>query len=398
MGARRVVHHDRRARPCAVVEWLAGGGLAGASVRIPDGSWIFLEPQAGVEAPWGAVDRLWHGATPLTVLTAVDWAHVVTIPTVAEPARIPPGGGTAVLNLLATLAHEQRASRLNYAGPYPTEALFLALLESFRPDPEGGDSLARFMAGDLAWTPAPFTPSFEDGAYVQWRERVEKVVWHAGTYYREDWGRVRRRAPLRVHDAGGGVRCSLWALGVPLEDHLLLDAAGTPHAIVAPSVPEGPTRPLDARVRDGVIAVVVAMSAAPLAAALRDVSATLAFTCGPVALDLARVDGAEVRVASTLASALARRLAEPATPAAHAELALAALAEIATAVGDGLRARAQAHLAADPPDAQAEALERRDADPEAARTITAAVAQLLASGRVDDQPDVERDEGDDGDD
>ena len=396
MGARRVVHHDRRAHPCGVVEWLADGRLAAASVRIPDGSWISIEPHAGVESPWGAVDRLRLAAEPLTVLTAVDWAHVATIPTLAEPARIPAGGGTAVLNLLATLAREQGASRLVYTGPYPTEALFLALLECFRPDPDADDPLARFAAGNLAWTPAPFTPSFEDGAYVQWRERVEKVVWRGRTYYREDWGSVRRRAHFRVHDAPDGVRCALWALGGALEDHLLLDADGAPRVLVAPAPADVPARPLHPRVRDGVIAMVVAMSAPALAPALREVSAALAFTCGPVALDLARVDDSEVRASWTLATAVERRLAEPATPDARAQWALAALGEMASAVGDHLRARAQTRLAASPPDVQADALGRDDLDPEAARTITAAVAQLLASGRVGDQPDVERDEGGDG--
>lgn len=406
MGARRVVLHDRRARPAAVLAWRPDGSLDAGSVRIPDHSWISIEPRAGTEAPWGAVDRLWlgaeplvigAGATPLTALTAVDWAHLATIPTVAEPALIPAGGGTAVLNLLATLAREQGVGRLAYHGPFPTEALFVSLLECFHAQ-AGDDALARFTGGDLSWTPAPFTPCFDDAVYVQARTRIEKVVWRGRAYYREDWGAVRRRAPLRVDDAAGGVRCALWALGTPLEDHLALAPDGTLRAVVAPPAGDEPARALRPAIRDGIIAMVVAMSVPPLAAAIRDVSAALGFTCGPLAGELARVEGAEARVSARLATAIAHRLREPAPSDVRAPLALAALAEIATAIGDTVRARAQARLAAATPDAQADALGRLDADPAAARTITAAVADLLSSNRVDDQPDVAGDERGDGDD
>ena len=173
MGVRRVVHHDRRGRPSAVVVWRPDGALLTASVRIPDGSWVSIEPRAGHHPPWGPIDRLWHGAdadvrtTSLTVFGAIDWARITTIPPLAEPARLPPGAGTASLNLIATLAQEQRIEHLTYRGPYPTEALFLALLECFRPEPAADDPLRHFMTNDLAWTPEPFSPSFDETAYVQ---------------------------------------------------------------------------------------------------------------------------------------------------------------------------------------------------------------------------------------
>ena len=70
---------------------------------------------------------------------------------------------------------------LRYDAPYPTEALFLALLESFRfepaqtPDPSGA-----FAAGALTWTPAPYDATIEaGGVWVQRRERmVHEVVRH----------------------------------------------------------------------------------------------------------------------------------------------------------------------------------------------------------------------------
>src|SRR5688572_12081860 len=85
VGARRVVLHDRRARPSAVVDWTADATLAAAAVRVPDGAWITIEPRAATEAPWGMVDRLWRTAEPLaldanatalTIVQAVDWARI----------------------------------------------------------------------------------------------------------------------------------------------------------------------------------------------------------------------------------------------------------------------------------------------------------------------------------
>jgi hypothetical protein len=409
VGARRVVLRDRRGRPSATLDWRDDATLAAATVRLPDHSWLSIEPSAGVEAPWGAIDRVSRGGTPLTAATAIDWARVSAIPTVAEPARIPAGGGTAILNLLAILARDQGVPRLVYAGPYPTEALFMALLESFRPDP-ADDALARFTRGELAWIPAPFTPSFDGDVYVQWRDRVEKVMWRGRAYYREDWSGVRRHAHLRVHDAGDTVRCALWALGAPLEDHLVLDADGTLRAIVArgdaPAGGDAAPGTVRAAVREGLVAMVIALSAPPLGDSVRGVTAALRFTCGRVDGDLARADDDEVRISTTLAGEIARRLRDaagglPAPAAAHAaraQLALAALAEIARVIADPLRARAQRRLAAATPEAQAEALRRETVDPRNARTITAAVADLVASGRVDDEPDVEGDEAGDRDD
>ena len=382
MAARRVVRDDRRGRPSAVLTWGSDGALTRASVRLPDRSWIEIEPHAGVESPWGVVDRLWHDGTPLTVMTAVEWTHVDTIPTVAEPSRIPPGGGTAVLNLLATLAHEQDRLRLVYDGPYPSEALFLSLLECFDPDADEAP-LARFMAGELGWRPSPFTPSFDDEVYVQTRATVEKVVWRGRAYYREAWGTVHRRAHLRVDDADDGVRCALWALGEPIEDHLRLTRDGTLEAVVAPPTTTGPVRPLRPKIREGIIALVIALSAPPLAAPIRAVADALRFTCGPVEADLARIEASEVRVSTTLATTIARRLHALTPSSERAQLALAALAEIARAVADPLRARAQLRLAAATPSAQAEALAQDEPDSTTAPTITTAIADLLTSGRVD---------------
>ena len=136
------------------------------------------------------------------MFAALDWTRVNGIPPLAEPARLPAGAGTAVLNLIARLAADQRVPELRYEGPYPTEHLFLALLESFRwIGPGGADPLAAFMTGGLTWAPAPHARAFEpEGVYVQRRARVEKIVVAGRAFYRPDWQGVGRRTPRVVRE------------------------------------------------------------------------------------------------------------------------------------------------------------------------------------------------------
>ena len=381
-------------------------------MRTPVAGWIVIEPRAAIIEPWGLVDRLWQrddaaaddsplvvieGARPLTVATATDWARPTRIPVVAEPGHLPAGAGTAVLNLVAVLARDSGVTRVGYEGPYPTEALFLSLLECFDAEPDDGEALARFVDGTLGWRPRPFEPCFDGDVYVQRRGSIEKVVYGDRTYWRERWGGVRRWAPLRVDDDGALTRCALWALGHVVEEHLRLDADGRPVASAPSTVVGSATHAVAPAIRDGLIALVVAMSAPPLAQALRDEAAALAWAVGHVDRDLVRVDGVEVRIGSLFAAAITDALADPS--AREPKTALAMLAEIASALGDGLRARAQARLVEAPEVVQRQALaaDRAD-DPDAARRITGAVRALMTSGRVDDEPDVERDERRDRDD
>src|SRR5439155_915481 len=195
------------------------------------------------------------------------WTRVDRIPPLAEPAGLPAGAGTAIFNLLARLAVEQDVAVLRYDAPYPTEALFLALLESFRYVPEQApDPSGAFAVGALAWTPAPHEVTVEAGSvWVQQRQRIEKIVLGGRTYYRPDWQGVRRRAPRVVRDVGDTVRASLSVLGRVLEDHVVLAADGrvleTP-----PAAPDSPNvTPLAPEVIAGLIATVVATSAPALA-------------------------------------------------------------------------------------------------------------------------------------
>ena len=362
-------------------------------MRIPDRSWLGIEPRATREAPWGWSDRLWHAAepssgewrgTPLTVFEALDWTRIDRIPALGEPARLPRGGGTAVLNLIAELAAAQGAGPLAYRGPYPTEQLFLALLESFRYEPVSADPLAVFMQGGLVWTPAPAERVFSaDDLYVQVRERIEKVVWRGGAYYRPDWQGVARHSPRRIIDATDGVRCVLWALGQRLEDHLLLRPDGELATILTAEPPAAASRPLPASVWSGVVAAVAARCAPPLAPFVESAAAPFSLEWGPVARDLVQIGRGRVRISERMREALAGRLATVSARADRAALGLAAIAEMAALVGDELRGRAQAAILRLPSAAQPAALEGSGrlgprGGAERARDIALAVDALLA--------------------
>lgn len=372
---------DRHGGPVSELEWSADGRLQRAAVRLPDGSWVSIEPGAGEPGPWGASDEVRRDGRPLTRFGALDWGAVDRIPPLAEPARLPPGAGTAILNLVARLAAEQGARALRYDGPYPTEQLFLALLESFRwSGREGGDPLTAFMAGELTWLPAPHTRSFEaDGVYVQRRERIEKIVAGGRAFYRPDWQGVGRRAPRVVRDAAGTVRASLQALGVVLEDHVVLDPEGT--VLARPEPPADPPgrRPLAPALERGLVATVIAGSAPPLAPFIRRAAAEAAFEWGPVAGDLVDVTPGGLRLSPRLCRALRAVLARAGSRLERIGLGLAALGEAAELVGDELRRRAQAALAASDAAVQAAALGATSAEDgeDAAAEIGAAVEAML---------------------
>src|ERR1700712_4189819 len=78
---------------------------------------------------------------PLTAMSALDLDHPHEIPVIAEPAKLPAGTGALLLNRIA----ERAPGPLRYAGPYPTPALYRALVRSFRASADE----ATFTAGVL---------------------------------------------------------------------------------------------------------------------------------------------------------------------------------------------------------------------------------------------------------
>jgi hypothetical protein len=404
---RRLAELDRTGTLTAAMRWEPDGRLASATTRLPAGGWLTIEPRATREAPWGLSDRLWAGAqphlraVPLTLFEAVDYGRVTVIPTLADPPRVPGGGGTAVLNMIAALAVDAGTSALAYRGPYPSEQLFLALLESFRYEPGAAQPLDAFTRRQLSWRPAPHERLFApDGTYVQWRGRVEKVVRDGRTYVRPDWQGVGRHAPHRVRDVAGGVVCSLVVLETIVEDHLLLAGDGGRVRVLETARSLATPSPMPPALVAGIVAMVVARSAWPLAPFIRAAGAAATFEWGPVERDLISVHGATVRVSSALPAVAATRLRAPGERGRRLEIGLAVLAEIAGLAGDALRARAQSALLALSETEQLAALsgEAGNEDAADARRITQGVEALLAacaSEGSDHEPGVEDDEGGD---
>src|SRR5438445_1230016 len=340
---------DRHGSALSALEWSPDGRLSRASVRLPDGGWVSIEPGAGAAGPWGASDLVTRDGRPLTRLAALDWTRVDRIPPLAEPGRLPAGAGTAIFNLLARLAAEHGVRVLRYDAPYPTEALFLALLESFRYAPaDASDPIAAFARGELAWTPAPHDAAIEAGGiWVQRRERVEKVIAGGRAYYRPDWQGVRRVAPRAIRDAGDTVRASLVALGRVLEDHLVLAADGGVIAVPTPPADPPQIAPLAPAVVAGIVATVMAPGPPSPAPSIPRPAPHVAFEWGPVDADLVEARGTRVRLSHRLRRALADALRGRAGADALAA-GLAMLREAADPIADRLRARAQAALAPEP--------------------------------------------------
>lgn len=133
-----------------------------------------------------------HAIVPTgTALSALDWARPREIPTVADPARLPPGAGGAILNALAHLAHRADAGPLRYAGPYNTPALYRALARSFHTAATEAEFCADVYAraGRLARDPLPFELAPDPcervripGGWVELRRGLERVV-HDGVTF-----------------------------------------------------------------------------------------------------------------------------------------------------------------------------------------------------------------------
>jgi hypothetical protein len=333
----------------------------------------------------------------LTVSAALDWSRIDHIPALADPTRLPPGAGTAILNRLAALAADQGATALRYRGPYATEQLFWALLESFRLDDPAG-ALERFLSGAEAafltgtmreapvdWRPAPHAARLRDGGVgVQLRDGVEKVWWEGRTYYRPEWqglSRAEHRVVRRLErDGAVTYAVGLVALGRPIEDHLVLDAAG--NALAGPAPPE-PAVPEAEAPLDGLwtaaLGALLPLPATPLLApAIEAVWPRFAVAWGPVSRDLVAGDGERVRLSWALPHLVRAELVGGGRDARRA-VARAFVRTVLSLVGPPVRRAAAAWLAAQPPARQAALLDAaRGVDrPAAAARGAVALGRLL---------------------
>lgn len=382
---RRLVQFDRHGHLIAACRWDADGALAWARCRAADGRWIGVEPGAAEHHAWGPSDRVWlldgeeawHPVEPLTVFRSLDWAALDHIPPLAEPRRLPPGAGGAVLNLLAALMKDQGVARVRYRGPFASEQLFTTLLECFRYDPGQALPLERFLAdGGLDWLPAPYeSHKVAAWATVQLRQDIDKVVADGVTFYRPEWQGITRREARVVRHTGERVICSLWALGGPVEDRLVLDRSGEILEAPAAGSRETPPAPLPPVWNSALGDLIARESAPPLGPAIVEVLLETRLEWGTVPGDLVRVWDTRIRLSVRLREALAASLKDAAPGRERAEQALRFVLEVARLLGPDVRARAQALLEALSEQEQAR---RLDATTDVSETLSESVGRLIA--------------------
>ena len=382
-GRCRLVQFDRRGHLIAAFRWGDDGALAWARCRTSFGSWIGIEPGTGTPMAWGSSDRVWllDGSGPflpreeVTVFESLDYEHLDRIPPLAEPRRLPVGAGTAVLDLLAGLMKDQGMARVRYRGPYPTEHLFTALLESFRYDPGVADPLACFMdGGKLDWLPAPHERHHVTaGVSVQLRQEIDKVVLEGATFYRPDWQGVIRREPRVVRSEGDRVVCALWALGRSIEDRLVLDRSGEVMEVRPPAPDPAPPAPLPPVWVPALADLIARESAPALAGAVRDAIAALTLLWGGVAGDLLRAEGTRITVSRRLRDAAIAWIKEVPAGVERTERAGQFILEVARLLAPVVRLRAQLCLEAASEEEQRRALLANEPPP-----LSGSVGRLVA--------------------
>jgi hypothetical protein len=313
-----------------------------------------------------------------------------------------------VLNLLAGLAGDQGSGPLAYRGPYPTEQLFWALVESFRFDGGHGAPVASFTESaettfrdggrdggqdggrdggapvePVRWIPAPHERRLVvPGLVVFLRDGVEKLVWEDRAYRRSEvqgLGRREHRVLRRVTfegDEGPRLAASLWALDRPIEDHFVLNEAGD--VVAGPFADEAePVEqvPLTAPWRDA-LARLLPLEATPLlAGAIAATWPGLHLVWGPVPRDLVAVEGQTLRLSWRLCRAYRAAWASSA-PNERRALARLLVRDVLGLLGDPVRRAATSWVAALPLDAQ-------EAELAAAGTTDRTAAAARALGPLD---------------
>ena len=157
-------------------------------VRRPDRSELVLEADGGQQPVFGRAHAIVSDGETVALCGAVDWSRPRFIPPIDRPAAIPRGGGSAILNVLASVAAEAGVEVMRYRGPYPTAALFDSLLHCFTVD-DPSSALGRFTADveeravrgtmeevAVDFRPAPCVWSWPgDGVCVETRGGIRRV-------------------------------------------------------------------------------------------------------------------------------------------------------------------------------------------------------------------------------
>ncbi len=207
------------------------------TAKLPDHRTIQIGIGRGVHPVIGACDevRVDGESQPRAFCGHIDWNRPEHIPPLDRPGALPPGGGAALLNLLAGQAQRAGADALRYRGPYPTTMLFDSLLVSFEVRGEVDAARARFVEGaeeaavtgrvvtpDVAFVPAPHTWHWPDPRVcVQQRDAIDRV-WVDGCAFLRDLPVGRS---LRAH-ADGTLRAVVAVGHEVVAEIVVLDADG----------------------------------------------------------------------------------------------------------------------------------------------------------------------------
>lgn len=221
-------------------EW-SGDALRRLELALPTGGRFELVAGRGEHPIIGPCDALRRvGDTePLAYCGRTDWAAPCEIPALDRPAALPPGAGTALLNVLAWQAARAGIPWLRYRGPYPTSALFASLRASFQigGDPERMEEeftrdvedaaiAGRMSHPSVEFVPAPHVWTWPTPRIcVQQRNVVERVYVDGHAFDRFASGARR----LIVSDDGDLVACIVLA-GHRVAEILRLSPDGEPRS------------------------------------------------------------------------------------------------------------------------------------------------------------------------
>ncbi|MCS6924593.1 MAG: hypothetical protein NZ578_01705 [Candidatus Binatia bacterium] len=378
---RRLATYDRRGRLLLLLTWDAQGKVARVKVRNVDGRFLGVVCRAASHLGWGQSDCVWLLAgesgflldRSLTFFRSVAYENLDCLPPLDDPTRLPCGGGSTILNVLALLAQDQGKEALRYRGPYPSERLFATLRESFRCSGELGVARECFTRGAeeaavqlrmvepaVDWFPAPHERFFPAAhTCVQLRDGVEKVYDRGRLYYRPDVS-VHAYTVRREYCGSGQSRyiAGLSFLGRPLEDHLVLDEQGEILERSGPASPtllRGPTR-LSDDWKAALVRLIAAESTPLLQAELWPTMAQLRLEWGETAGALWRLDGNTVVLHAGMVRVYRDGLERIRSASEGLFLAARFASEVARVLGPFVRQRAQDRLASLSPAEQQVAL------------------------------------------
>jgi hypothetical protein len=198
---------------------------------------IVVNPEVIEHPMLGDAHVIERAGEPLTAMTAIDWDRPTQIPAIAEPGRLPPNAGGALLNELAIRARDAGTRTLRYAGPYPTPALYRTLRRSFRASADEATFTTELLARaarlsrdevPVDFEPAPHTRVVNPHGHAELRDGLERVVVDGIAYERDG-------SPARLE----GVHAEVWFGDEPWARIASFDKAGAliagPHAIPPPT-------------------------------------------------------------------------------------------------------------------------------------------------------------------